>query len=170
LNLADCNFSTRTLTLQNAMDGGTNDARRSTTKEDDIRVRRVSDRLAEWLERPIPKDRHANGLRPLFVNPRARTAPGGRFNSQALRNIWKSAATQIGFPQVSPYEGSKHSTLTAARRAGANDLDVGVVGIEPVCLSTKSASSVRQLTGQSATESSHLLTQPSPANHSSTVP
>jgi integrase len=120
LNLADYNFSTRTLTLQNAMDGDTNAAGRSTTKEDDIRVRRVSDRLAEWLERHIPPDQRANGLRPLFVNPRARTAPGGRFNSQALRNIWKSAATEIGFPQVSPYVGSKHSTLTAARRAGAS--------------------------------------------------
>jgi integrase len=120
LNRADYNFSTRTLTLQNAMDGDTNGAQRSTTKEDDIRVRRVSDRLAEWLERHIPPDQRANGLRPLFVNPCARTAPGGRFNSQALRNIWKSAATEIGFPQVSPYVGSKHSTLTAARRAGAS--------------------------------------------------
>ena len=54
------------------------------------------------------------------MNPRARTAPGGRYNSQALRTGWKTAAISAGFPHVRPYEGSKHSTLTAARRSGAS--------------------------------------------------
>jgi integrase len=128
LNVADYNFRTHTLTLQYAMDGDTNAAERKSTKEEDVRVRQVSDRLADWLAKHIAPEERVNGKRPMFVNPRARTAPQGRYNSQALRNVWKKAATAVGFPQVCPYEGSKHSTLTAARRAGATRDELMVAG------------------------------------------
>lgn len=77
LNVTDYNFRTRTLTLQNAMDGDTNAAERKSTKEEDVRVRQVTDRLADWLEKHIAPEERVNGKRPLFVNPRARTAPQG---------------------------------------------------------------------------------------------
>jgi len=68
-----------------------------------------------------PLGKGANqGERPLFVDPDARTAIGGRYNSQELRNGWREAAEAIGLGHVKMYEGTKHSTLTAARRTGAS--------------------------------------------------
>ncbi len=42
-----------------------------------------------------------------------------RYNAQALRLTWSRAALAAGLPGVRMYEGTKHSTLTEARRRGA---------------------------------------------------
>jgi integrase len=161
LNIADYDFKTHTLTLQNAMDDDTNEAGRSTTKEDDVRVRRVSKRLGEWLDLHTPLGERAKGTRPLFVNPRARTAVGGRYNSQALRNVWKTAATSLGFPHVRPYEGSKHSTLTAARRAGANRDVLMVAGGHK---DPRSVDFYAEIDQQSATKVLRMVRPPRPTS------
>ncbi len=86
LNISDYDFKKRTVTVRYAMDGDTsNAAQRKTTKEEDIRVRRVTD---------------------------------SRYNAQALRLGWKRAANAVGLGHVGMYEGTKHSTLTEARRRG----------------------------------------------------
>ena len=161
LNVADYNFKTRTLTLQFAMDGDTNAAERKSTKEEDVRVRQVSDRLADWLEKHIAPEERVNGKRPMFVNPRARTAPQGRYNSQAIRNVWKKAATAVGFPQVCPYEGSKHSTLTAARRAGATRDELMVAGGHK---DPRSVDFYAEIDQQSATKILRMVRPPRPTS------
>jgi integrase len=100
------------------MDGDTNAAQRKTTKEDDVRVRRVTPRVATWIEANVPPQERLMGNRPLFVNPDSRSAPDGRFNAQALRLGWKRAANAVGLGHVGMYEGTKHSTLTEGRRRG----------------------------------------------------
>jgi integrase len=122
LNVSDYSFRTRQLTISAAMKGPTSNAPRRGTKEDDLRVREVPDRLADWLEEDIPPRERLDGSRPLFVNPTARTK-GKRWIANALREEWKRAAKRPGLGDVRMYEGTKHSTATALRRAGV-PLDV----------------------------------------------
>ncbi len=118
LDVSDYDFKTRTVTLRHAMDGDTNAALRNETKEEDVRIRIVTDRVAEWLDQHVPLAERVVGSRPLFVNPDGRTAAGGRYNGQALRLGWKRAAKAVGLEHVRMYEGTKHSTLTEGRRRG----------------------------------------------------
>ena len=118
LNISDYDFKKRTVTLQYAMDRDTNAAQRKTTKEEDIRVRCLTERMAAWIEANVPPQERLMGNRPLFVNPDSRSAPDGRFNAQALRLGWKRAANAVGLGHVGMYEGTKHSTLTEGRRRG----------------------------------------------------
>ena len=118
LNITDYDFKTHTVTIRYAMDGDTNAARRKATKEDDVRVRQITDRMAAWLDAHTPNDERLKGNRPLFVNPDGRSAPHGRYNAQALRLGWRRAAASIGLGHVRMYEGTKHSTLTEGRRRG----------------------------------------------------
>ena len=118
LNVSDYDFKTQTVTVRHAMDGDTNTAGRKATKEDDVRVRPVSDRTAAWLDAHTPSEERLIGSRPLFVNPDGRSAPGGRYNAQALRLGWHRAADSAGLGHVRMYEGTKHSTLTEGRRRG----------------------------------------------------
>ena len=83
-----------------------------------MRVRRVTDRMAAWIETNVPPTERLLGSRPLFVNPDSRSAPDGRYNAQALRLGWKRAADSVGLGHVRMYEGTKHSTLTEGRRRG----------------------------------------------------
>ena len=118
LNVADYDFKSHTVTVRRAMDGDTNAATRKLTKEEDVRVRQVTDRMAAWLDAQIANEERLKGSRPLFVNPDGRTAPGGRYNAQALRLGWQRAAESVGLGHVGMYEGTKHSTLTEGRRRG----------------------------------------------------
>jgi len=118
LNIADYDFKTRTITLRHAMSGDTNAAKRKATKEEDVRVRTVTSRMADSLESHTPLTERLNGMRPLFVNPEGRSAPEGRYNAQALRLGWKRAAKSVDLGKVRMYEGTKHSTLTAGRQRG----------------------------------------------------
>ncbi len=63
--------------------------------------------------------RGSSGGRPLFVNP----ANGRRWIHQSLWGTWRRAAAAAGHPGVPLYEGTKHSTATALRKAGV-PLDV----------------------------------------------
>jgi integrase len=76
LNVSDYDFKTHTVTLRQAMDGDTNAAERKCTKEEDVRVREVTDRMAEWIESNVPPQERLKGTRPLFVNPDGRLSPG----------------------------------------------------------------------------------------------
>jgi len=118
LNVADYDFKSHTVTVRHAMDGDTNGATRKTTKEEDVRVRQVTERIAAWLGAQATNEERLKGSRPLFVNPDGRTAPGGRYNAQALRLGWRRAAESVGLGHVGMYEGTKHSTLTEGRRRG----------------------------------------------------
>ena len=118
LNVSDYSFQTRTVTVCHAMDGDTNASQHKSTKEGDVRVRKLSERAAAWLEQHVAPEDRLNGDRPLFVNPNGRSAPGGRFNAQALRLGWKRAANSVGLGHVGMYEGTKHNTLTEGRRRG----------------------------------------------------
>lgn len=118
LNVSDYDFKTQTVTVRHAMDGDTNAAQRKTTKEDDVRVREVTERMAAWIGANVPPSERLKGTRPLFVNPDARAAPEGRYNAQAVRLGWKRAAKLAGLEHVGMYEGTKHSTLTEGRRRG----------------------------------------------------
>jgi len=118
LNVADYDFKSHTVTVRRAMDGDTNAATRKGTKEEDVRVRQVTERMAAWLDAQTTNEERLKGSRPLFVNPDGRTAPGGRYNAQALRLGWQRAAESVGLGHVGMYEGTKHSTLTEGRRRG----------------------------------------------------
>ena len=122
LNVEDYDRQSRILTIAHAMQGRGHAARRSTTKEGDIRLREVSDRLHEWIVEHLPLLSLHTGERPLFTNP-LRRRPGNRWTHWALRKTWKDAAQSAGMPDIGLYEGTKHSTATALRRAGV-PLDV----------------------------------------------
>ncbi len=56
---------------------------------------------------------------PLFVNPDGRKQ--GWWSETALRRTWKAAAKRAGVPNVSLYEGTKHSYATHLKARGADD-------------------------------------------------
>lgn len=72
----------------------------------------VSPELQGWLKLHT-RDRIAG---PLFQNPQAK-AIDRRWTLWTLWNAWGSAARSVGV-EVGLYEGTKHSSATAARRAG----------------------------------------------------
>ncbi len=122
LNVAD--YRDGKITVAHAIKGPNADSPRRGTKTGEYRVLPVSDRLAEWLERHVPRD-PANLQAPLFMNDRANRAqnPEGRWLANAVWAEWKRAVSAAGLPDVKMYEGTKHSTATALRRAGV-PLDV----------------------------------------------
>ena len=121
LNVEDYDPRQRALTVAYAMKGPNRSAPRRGTKEDDVRRREVSDRLAAWLQPYVsPADRLQGGA-PLFRNPTGRGDK--RWLSNALRLGWNRAAASVALDRVKMYEGTKHSTATALRRAGV-PLDV----------------------------------------------
>ena len=93
--------------------------------KDPLRLKEKAGKDADWFtkyERLIKAAGFVHaGARPLFVNPTGRT-PGKRWLSNSLRLEWNRAAARAGL-EVKMYEGSKHSTATALRRAGV-PLDV----------------------------------------------
>ncbi len=125
LNVENYDRRTRVLCVAHAMKGPRRDAPRRETKEGDIRYREASDRLHAWIERYVPLLAVYEGERPLFANPDAKAAlnPSKRWTHDPLRTNWNEAATRAGHPGVQLYEGTKHSTATALRRAGV-PLDV----------------------------------------------
>jgi integrase len=122
LNVSDYSWRERTITVSSAMKGLNSSAPRRGTKEDDIRGFEVSGRLADWLERHVSQRDRLQGDRPLFVNPGGKSNDK-RWNYWSLIDEWRKAARTAGIPGVSLYEGTKHSTATALRRAGV-PLDV----------------------------------------------
>ena len=77
----------------------------------------ASDRLAGWIETYVPVLRLHSGESPLFANTQARNA-SRRWGHSAFYTEWKRAAKRAGYPSIALYEGTKHSTATALRRAG----------------------------------------------------
>ncbi len=125
LNVEDYTRRTRVLRIAHAMKGPRRDAPRRGTKEGDIRYRETSDRLHAWIEQHVPLLAVYQGERPLFANPDAKPAlnPTNRWTHDALRTVWNTAARHASHPGIKLYEGTKHSTATALRRAGV-PLDV----------------------------------------------
>ena len=73
----------------------------------------VSDGLRVWIEAHVdPADRLQQ--RPLFPNPRT----GGPWAHKALQSRWSDALEAAGLPDISLYEGTKHSFATDAIRRG----------------------------------------------------
>ncbi len=56
---------------------------------------------------------------PLFYNPEAEL--DGWWSETALRRVWYFACARAGVEQIGVYAGTKHSTATALKAAGADD-------------------------------------------------
>jgi integrase len=111
LNVQD--FRNGCLIVSKARKGQRSDSPIRGTKNRRVRVVEVDPELEAW----IAKHRgNAIGAAPLFVNHRGETAER-RWIGKALRQEWKRAADQVGV-KVKLYEGTKHSSATAARRRG----------------------------------------------------
>ncbi len=81
------------------------------------RSRRIpaSAELAAWIWAHVDLAGRLTGA-PLFANPRGRGA-GKRWTLDALEDAWARASRAVGV-RSSLYEGTKHTSATAARRAG----------------------------------------------------
>jgi integrase len=80
----------------------------------------VSPRLREWLEAHVPRERRmAEPDGPLFWNPEAER--DGWWSETALRRVWYFACDRAGIERIGVYAGTKHSTATALKAAGADD-------------------------------------------------
>lgn len=111
LNVQD--FREGCLIVSKARKGPRSDSPIRGTKTRRARVVEADGELAGW----IAKHRgNAIGAAPLFVNTRGET-PERRWIGKALRSEWKRAADSMGV-KVRLYEGTKHSSATAARRRG----------------------------------------------------
>src|SRR4030095_10332740 len=76
----------------------------------------VSDGLHPWIENYVaPADRLQQ--RPLFPNPRT----GKPWAHKALQARWSAALEAAGMPDISLYEGTKHSFATDAIRRGVSE-------------------------------------------------
>jgi integrase len=102
LGVSDYDFST-----------GIIQARR--TKNKRSRVIPASGELRAWIERFVDPAGRLTGA-PLFANPRGFIADK-RWTWDALRDAWKRACRDVGV-EARLYEGTKHSSATAARRRG----------------------------------------------------
>ena len=85
------------------------------TKSKRSRVIPASGELRTWIERYVDPAGRLTGA-PLFTNPRGR-ARDRRWTWDALADTWTRAARQVGV-EARLYEGTKHSSATAARRRG----------------------------------------------------
>lgn len=110
--------------IDSAMKGLGRAAHAGKTKTLDVHRVPALDETRAWLEEYVSLEDRARGDRPLFVNPDT----GLRFTYWALRGIWRAAAARAGYPDVPLYSGTKHSTMTAIRRAGADMRDLQNVG------------------------------------------
>ena len=88
------------------------------TKSGRSRTIPASEELRGWLARYGVL---TFGAAPLFTNPASRQ-PGKRWTWDALADTWTRAARSVGL-ESRLYEGTKHSSATAARRVGV-PLDV----------------------------------------------
>ncbi len=117
LNISDYSFRDRLVTIRTAMKGENTTAPRGTTKEDDLRRHEAMPIRADWLEANTPAQRRLQGDQPLFQNLDAKNREH-RWSYWALRDVWHEARARAKVPYVRLYEGTKHSTATALRRAG----------------------------------------------------
>jgi integrase len=79
----------------------------------------VSPRLADWLEKHVTAEHRIKGPdAPLFLNPEGHT---GWWSETALRRVWYLACDRSGVERIGVYCGTKHSTATALKAAGADD-------------------------------------------------
>jgi integrase len=120
LNVSDYDRRERRLVIAAAMKGPRADSPRRATKTGDVRVHTASDRLAGWIEAHVERERRLRGDAPLFLNPEPQAI--GRWTHAGLSLVWGAACVRVGV-RVKLYEGTKHSTATALRRAGV-PLDV----------------------------------------------
>jgi integrase len=95
-----------------AVGEGSNAVIREWTKTRKIRTLPVSDRLADWIAEYVPRDARLS-RKLLFPSPR-----GGMFSASTLRTTWERACRDAGVRAVPVREGTRHSSATAARRAG----------------------------------------------------
>lgn len=86
-------------------------------KNEEPKTLPIPDKLADWIERWVPRERRVAGER-LFLNPNT----GGPWAEASLKRAWYKACEKVGV-RVSLYTGTKHSTATELRRQGV-PLDV----------------------------------------------
>lgn len=118
-DVADYDFGSGLLTVAHAMQGQSHEARRAGTKESTVGVIEVDADLRGWIEAHVrPRERLES--RPLFRHPKARRRKGytDRWTTSSLSYEWRKACVAVGVVGVSMYPGTKHSSATAARRAG----------------------------------------------------
>jgi hypothetical protein len=113
LNVGDYRPEDRVLVVAYAMKGEHSDAPRRSPKKRRWRLDQVETELAAWIaahrDKVFPSE-------PLFQNPGGRTADR-RWTGPSLRQAWNAGARAAGIP-VRMYEGTKHSSASAAARRG----------------------------------------------------
>lgn len=124
-NIADYDFRAGVLDVRWAMQGQFHDARRAGTKEATRRLVEGDPELRAWIERHIPRRRRLED-RPLFEHPAASKRKGAttRWSMSSLEYEWRKACAAIGVAGVRLHEGLKHSSASAAVRAGASLYEV----------------------------------------------
>jgi integrase len=106
LDVADLDFGAGVIRLR---------PRKAKTRQ--ARAIPCSPELRAWIHEHVEAAGRLVGAA-LFQNPRARVKTGRRWNSWTLWDTWRTACRAAKVPEVSLYCGTKHSTATAARRAG----------------------------------------------------
>jgi len=113
LNVGDYRPEDRVLVVAYAMKGEHSDAPRRSPKKRRWRLVQVDTELAAWIA--AHRDKVFPG-EPLFQNPGGRTTDR-RWTGPSLREAWNAGARAAGIP-VRMYEGTKHSSASAAARRG----------------------------------------------------
>jgi integrase len=111
LNVDD--YTNGCLRIAHAMKGPTSKAPRRSPKSRKTRFVEIDRELADWI---TTYRRHAFPAEPLFQNPTGRR-DAKRWLDNALREEWGRAAARVGV-ECSVYEGTKHSSASAAARRG----------------------------------------------------
>jgi len=111
LNMED--YREGCLAVAHGMKGPSAHHPRRGTKSRRFRFVELDPELATWI---AEYRRDAIGEAPLFVNPTGRRS-GGRWLGSALRQEWNRAARSLGI-HARMYEGTKHSSASAAARRG----------------------------------------------------
>ena len=113
LNVEDFVAAEGVLRVAHGMKGPNREAPRRGPKARRGRLLEVDPELRDWIASQGSK---AFALEPLFPTPASRR-PGGRWTHGGLYKAWKQAALPVGVA-VSLYEGTKHSSASAAARRG----------------------------------------------------
>ncbi|HME70356.1 MAG TPA: tyrosine-type recombinase/integrase, partial [Myxococcota bacterium] len=121
LDVAEYDFTRGLLDLKHAMQGQGHSARRGPTKEQTRRVVEADAELRAWIAKYVPQVRRVDGS-PLFRHPCARRRKGSthRWTMSSLEYEWRRACGAAGIAGLRLYEGTKHTSASAAVRAGVS--------------------------------------------------
>jgi len=121
LDVADYDFTRRLLDVKHAMQGQGHSSCRGPTKEQTRRIVEADAELHAWIAKYVQPAMRLEGS-PLFRHPCARRRMGStdRWTMSSLEYEWRRACETAGIAGLRLYEGTKHTSASAAVRAGVS--------------------------------------------------